>query len=140
MILWRWKNLHPLIVLSLCCSNSSLPLSFGRFDSEMYPLLLINENFHLAKKKKEEILSRTLRTISSCTCSLQFNFAKLRQVSIIVVKFKQFGQKALYSSIYEYMLTLFKWLKINLIDLDHSPRDKRLGFRSFVFVQINSQW
>ena len=109
----------------------------------MYPLFLINENFHLAKKRKEEeeeILSRTLRTISSCTCSLQFNFAKLRQVSIIVVKFKQFGQKALYSSIYEYMLTLFKWLKINLIDLDHSPRDKNLGFRSFVFVQINSQW
>ena len=57
-----------------------------------------------------------------------------------MVKFKQFGQKALYSSIYEYMLTLFKWLKINLIDLDHSPRDKNLGFRSFVFVQINSQW
>ena len=57
-----------------------------------------------------------------------------------MVKFKQFGQKALYSSIYEYMLTLFKWLKINFIDLDHSPRDKRLGFRIFVFVQINSQW
>ena len=54
VILWWWKNLHPLIVLSLCCSNSSLPLSFGRFDSEIYPLFLINENFHLAKKKKKK--------------------------------------------------------------------------------------
>ena len=40
--------------LSLCCSNSSLPLSFGRFDLEMYPLFLINEKFHSAKKRKKE--------------------------------------------------------------------------------------
>ena len=39
--------------LSLCCSNYSLPLSSGRFDSEMYPLFLINENFHSAKNKKK---------------------------------------------------------------------------------------
>ena len=41
----------PTNSFSLCCINFSLPLTFGRFDLEMYPLFLINENFHLAKKR-----------------------------------------------------------------------------------------
>ena len=45
------EKFAPTNSLSLCCSNSSLPLSSGRFDSEMYPLFLINENFYLAKKR-----------------------------------------------------------------------------------------
>ena len=48
------KKFAPTNSLSLCCSNSSLPLSFGRFDLEMYPLFIINENFHLAKKRKKK--------------------------------------------------------------------------------------
>ena len=37
------RKFAPTNSLSLCCSNTSLPLSFGRFDSEMCPLFLINE-------------------------------------------------------------------------------------------------